>query len=480
MGDLLDRRATPVVAVLLLVGVYVAMMLPTVAAPFGDSHDGRNAGTWGAGTRALRTDGPIDSVLGARHQDGTVYANHPPALLTVTAISEGVGGEHPASTRTPALLASVTAVPLLYLLLRALALGRGAALLGTAVAVSTPMFRTFGAMVDTPILGLPVGLAVLLAWARAREGRPLPRPAEAAIGVAAGLVAWQCAFAVLIVGVAGGHRRNRALLGGTAVGLALTMVWIAAAYRGFGALGDVFLKRTGSGEGFGLGTALSKQGGWLPDLLGLGTVGVLAAVLALADARHRVPAAVVLASSFGWGVLMTDAAAIHSYWLYWAIVPASFGAAWLVAALRSATFPMTALPERLRPVAAVAAGAALLAGAGVTSLIQGSERSGEAAGALIQHADYPDGQDDLPLVGVISPPTSWIEYRTGLPSVPLTTPAAIRQLAAAHPKQLVLVSAWCPTGPDGDTCRDVVDPAPMWARNYHLVPAADLARRLDS
>ena len=50
----------------------------------GMSHDGQNLGVFALGSRGLRTDGPIDSHLGAdlAYDQGT-YANHPPTALLV-------------------------------------------------------------------------------------------------------------------------------------------------------------------------------------------------------------------------------------------------------------------------------------------------------------------------------------------------------------------------------------------------------------
>ena len=470
MPSITGRQAVPV-ALLVLGAAYLALMLPTLRAPFGDSHDGRNAGVWAAGSRALREDGPIDSVLGARHQDGTVYANHPPALLSATALAETVGGEHPASTRAPALLASLAAIPLLYLLLRALDLSAAAALLGTTAAVATPMFRTFGAMVDTPVLGLPVGIAVLLAWARRRAGTPLPRWAEVLVGGLAALVAWQCVLAVVVV-VLARRKGSLPLAAGVAGGLALTLLWIGVASGGLGGLLDVFVTRTGNDEGRTLADAVASQRLWLSDLLGPAGLGVLAALVALADRRHRIAAAVLLATSFGWAVVMTDGAAVHSYWLYWAIVPAAFGVAWTVEVLLTVPSPV------LRPAGAVAVGLLAVVGLATTSFEQDSERAGADAGDLVVAADGLADQPGLPLVGVVNPPADWIPYESGIRGEPLTDSEDLRRLADERPDDLVLVTDWCPSGDRGALCRALVRPRAMWDRRYELVPAAELVERL--
>jgi hypothetical protein len=487
-----ERRVVTIVLVL-LGAAYLVLALPAMTAPFGDNHDGRNAATWGAGSRALREEGPVESVLGAQHQDGTVYANHPPAILSLTAGAEVVGGEQPPATRAPALVASLAAIPLLYLVLRAVDLGRWPAAIGTAAAVSTPMFRTFGTMLDTPVIGLPVGLAVVLAWRRRGAGTPLPRWSEAAIGALAALAAWQCLLAVGIVicvtvvpSIVQERRVTRAavramapLTLGAAAGLAITLAWIALAHHGLADLGEVFLQRTGAGEGHGLSSAIERQRVWLPDLLGVAIIGLASCVAALAHRRHRTTAAVLLTSSLGMGVLMADGAAIHSYWLYWSVVPAAFGLAWAVDAVLTLPVQDLGLAGRLRPVAVAALALVAMAGPASRSVVHDWERAGADAGDLVAVADYPAGQDELQLVGIINPPAAWIDYEVGLKGVAASGRDDLEALADRRPDELVLLTTWCPNGPAGDTCRDVTGAASTSPRVYEILSAAEIAARLD-
>lgn len=52
----------------------------TISAPFGESHDGRNAWVWSSGSLSLRMDGPVTSRLGTRSPVTGVYVNHPPLI----------------------------------------------------------------------------------------------------------------------------------------------------------------------------------------------------------------------------------------------------------------------------------------------------------------------------------------------------------------------------------------------------------------
>lgn len=70
VGQLLAERQTPTRSrwaaplLALAVGLFVVSGWSLIGAPFGDSHDGRNAGVWVAGSRSLVGDGPIASRMG--------------------------------------------------------------------------------------------------------------------------------------------------------------------------------------------------------------------------------------------------------------------------------------------------------------------------------------------------------------------------------------------------------------------------------
>ena len=49
------------------------------------------------------------------------------------------------------------------------------------------MFLVYGTMLDTPITSFPFTLAIVLAWQRARQGRPWPVPIVIALSVVAAL-----------------------------------------------------------------------------------------------------------------------------------------------------------------------------------------------------------------------------------------------------------------------------------------------------
>ena len=53
------------------------------------------------------------------------------------------------------------------------------------------MIAVYGTMLDTPVVGLPFGIAVLLLWQRARSGHPTPVGLVAAVTALAVLSSWR-------------------------------------------------------------------------------------------------------------------------------------------------------------------------------------------------------------------------------------------------------------------------------------------------
>ena len=54
------REKIPRAALLVLAAIlFLGYGAPTIVAPFGDSHDGRNASVWAAGSRQIREDGLV-------------------------------------------------------------------------------------------------------------------------------------------------------------------------------------------------------------------------------------------------------------------------------------------------------------------------------------------------------------------------------------------------------------------------------------
>jgi len=128
-------------------------------------------------------------------------------------------------------------------------------------------------MLDTPVVSLPFGIAVLLAWTtqwRAPAGTFAWHPlAIGALCTAAALAGWQAAVLTALAGLALAARRFRGrehgiadalpfLIGG-ALGVALSLSWTWWVYGDFATLGDKFFRRSGESNTVGLDDMVSFQ-----------------------------------------------------------------------------------------------------------------------------------------------------------------------------------------------------------------------------
>lgn len=447
-----------------------------LVAPFGDSKDGVNAGNWGLASRHVRADGLAASRWGAQ-ADGRVpdvYINHPPLIIATTALSESVLGEHPWSSRLPSLLATCAAALLLLLVIGELGHGPATALAATALAFGTPMVRTYGAMLDTPMLGLPLAVGLTLLWLRSRNGRPAPPVAWALLGLGAGLTSW-LGWAVaggVLVALALGRRRRAAVALGSGMLLAgaLVLVWVAQSGAGLHALVDVASTRTEARAAFSLVDGLAAN---LRSAYPAWTL--LAALPGLALAVRRPATRPVVALWWGtvvvWCLAFQERAATHEYWTWWALVPLALG--W--AAVLDAVAPRLTSGALRRGVPGAAAVLAIL-GVLLPSPGWTTFEDGQEAGRLLSAATYPPDQRLSWVLVAGSDPLPWVSYRTGLSMAPLR-PADVEDLAGRAPDHLVL--AGVTAGPPSATSASArCLPAGSIRGRYALVAASDLARAL--
>lgn len=332
-----DRR--PAIA---LLGVAVLLFLffsfRMIGAPFGDSHDGRNAGVWATGSRSLLDDGAGPSRLGARTAENGVYANHPPLLYIETAVFEAVGGTSAGVARAPAWLGTITTLTLLAALLLGAGMRPAAAGAAIALVAATPMLLVYGTMLDTPVTSLPFGIAVLVAWERGRRGGRVPLPLAVVLTGLAVLSGWQSLLVAMIVGGWAGVRLLRrsdrrpldtAFAGGAILGLLVLLGWLLWAFGWtFSPLLEQFRIRTGWAAPVPLGELLAATardtGGKYGVLAALAVPGL---VLGLADRRTRGMVAVALAATVPYPLVFRSGAVNHDYWNFWLLLPVALGLA---------------------------------------------------------------------------------------------------------------------------------------------------------
>ena len=466
---------------ILAVGL-VASAWPRATMSFGDSHDGRNAGMWAERSRSLRENGPIASRLGTRSLVGgetLPYANHPPLIATEAALAEAVLGERSWVTRLPAWAGSLASLVLAFFLLRACRLRPLAAAIGVALGFGCPLFATYGTVLDTTMVSLPFGIAVLWLWQRGRTGRSAHPVVLALVSALAALTSWLGLLtAVLVAGATLAPRVRRRLaradrpLGaadqcsgsatgfvtGAVAGASLVLLWIAWAYGSLQPLIDQFLLRTGEGgETVGLDTFVFATRMYWPQVFTPWQLllAIPALVAAVRWRPTRPVACVLLVGLAVWVGGLRSGAVHHDYWAYWMVVPLALGLGVMaevgLAAIQerqkvaSGPAGSTAGPRRTRrrslgtiSLAGCAAGLGLVGAVG-PSPSGAFAAEGAAGGAALRAAVYPPGQQRAWYLGDIIPPVDWIAYNSRRPAVELGTPADVSRLAATAPDELVLV-----------------------------------------
>ncbi len=465
---------------------------PWVTKGFGYSYDGYNGAMWSLGARGAVED-PIGNRLGGVQPSGYRYANHPPLLVWTTAVTGGLTGERPVALRAPALLASLAALVLLAALLRDAGFDLVEIAGGLAVAGTSAMFLTFGAMLDTPVLSLPFGLAAIWAAQRAWQGRPPPGPVLVAAGSLAALAGWQSLLAAVLATAltlfsppAEGRRAGRAVGAGALAGLAITLAWIAWVKGTLLALGDQVSYRTGAdtGEWF------RRQETHLGDLYGpiLLMIAAVGLVLALALRHQPTPATqptsdaptprawagvrplagLLAAVVVGYTLIFRQASAAHAYWTFWGVALLAVAATALLHWIRRAAHRLPR-PAAVAVQSLVVVGVVVLAlaGAGHRSKSDQSIQEGLGAVPVLRAAPRASRPDQATLVvRDVEPILPWADVVTHGRAQPVS-PAEVAQLP---PDTLVFLVA------GGDPGDEVRAAAVAVDGRYVLMRAGDYQR----
>ena len=460
----------------ILIGFSVLFLVgaaPRITEPFGDSHDGRNGAAWGLGSRAIREQGIIDSRAGARARMGDglrVYANHPPLIASETAIAERICGERPWCTRAPAWLLSLSVPFLAYGLARATGIGRLAASGGVVLALASPMFLVYGAMLDTPVTALPFGLALLLLMQRHRSGQHDPAPLAGAAAFVAVLASWQ---GVLLVGLltlpsvyAAVRRRpidpyGHAVAIGYFAGLVVLVAWELWATGSLTGLGEQLRFRSYRDAPIGWGDFASKQWQHLRDVFSpVAIIALVPAVVALVrDRRTRLIGSVSVLLVCVYAVGLRNGAFYHVYWNYWLLVPLGLGLAVLLDGLVRQAAVRSYHPSFVGAAVVVVCAAVSLTSTAARTPARSDIELGWPAGRVAQKAAGPAlGDSSVYIVAGLVYDPIFLSYYARLPVTTIETDRELHALARRRPEALVFTTA----GP---------------ASGYDLVPARVAAER---
>ena len=472
----LSRLRSGWVAVALMSLTVVAVWLPDLDLPLGNSDDGRLVAFSGLHARNFWELGPLDSSWGARVDpfvrpefdvaarsvppvEAVTYAHHPPLKDWMSTVSVGLFGQNLPALRIPAFLMGAATLAFMASLLRACRLRWGPVLLAVGAMACSGFFYVYAR--------LGVGFSLLVASAAAVAWlRQNPKPSRWALlgtGVLAALTAMQswiamAVLAPLTVWLLAGRVDNptvagaapyeaaappelvrlgwrgwlvrrwsdsaTALVAGTAAGVAITAAWMLNA-TGLAELVDQVSVRVSnevtSGSrptNFTFGEFLSRQWSFATEELmvpgWLRALLVPALLAGLIDRRTRTPTAITLAAAAAMTFGLQQGAWIHRLWNFPWLAPVTIGLASLFDAARRLA------PARWRVPAALAAGAVI--GATLLAVATGGTRDryiGEPAllgDALEQVADTPEaGRAEVAWTGPGLPAPRWASYYLDVP-----------------------------------------------------------------
>ena len=461
--------------VLICVGV-LALWLPDLNLPLGNSDDGRILARFGLQARNFWELGPMESRLGAVIEPfvraeydvvprtvppaaAVTYAHHPPLAIFVAIASVGLFGDSVAALRIIPFATGAATVAAMALLLRVQRINWGPTLLAVTAMVCTGFFYVYGRIgVGFSLL---VASTAAVAWLR-QQSNP-PRWALAAMGCLAAGAAMQSWIALVTLGLLApwlftgtlarrramglSHRWSPALtamLVGAAVGAAVTAGWLLNA-TDMAELSERVSFRVGRDVDtaietttFTFGEFLSRQWQfaghellappWLRALL------VPALVAGIADRRTRVPTLVTLAAAATLTFGFQQGAWIHRLWNFPWLAPVTIGLAALADAVRrllASKAPVLRLP--LGVAAALGAVATLFA------VMTGGTRDyylsdPAQAGAVLEEAEGDVSAEVVWTTSGISTPR-WVSYYLDAPTFPLDQDRLAEVLAS----DLVLV-----------------------------------------
>ena len=447
----------------------LALWLPDLDLPLGNSDDGRLVAFSGLHARSFWELGPLESRLGARVDpyvrpefgvaprteppvEAVTYAHHPPLKEFLSIGSAGLLGENLPALRVPIFLMGAATLLFMASLLRACDVRWGPIILAIGSMACTGFFYVYGRLGVS--FSLLVASTAAVAWLLKRERAS--RLALAGTAVLAALTAMQswinlASLALLAAWLFGAHLRRgheetagstepgsgpwrRLRQGwsptlswfvvGACVGAAITAAWMLYA-TGVAELSEQVGLRVGNevtsgGQPvtFTFGEFLSRQ--WrfateellVPPWLRLLLIPALLA--GLIDRRTRIPAAITLAVAAALTFGVQQGAWVHRIWNFPWTVPVTIGVAALVDAVRRW------LPSRVRGAAALAAGAVIAMT--MFLVVNGSTRDryitdpAQVGEALEQVVDSPQAAGaELAWVGPGLPAPRWVAYYLDVP-----------------------------------------------------------------
>ena len=199
----------------LIAAAVLAVWLPDLGLPLGNSDDGRILGLFGLQARNFWELGIVDSRFGAVVEPyvrpvydvapravpppvAVTYAHHPPLQVLMSVVSTGVLGDSVAALRVPSLLVGAATVVFMASLLRGRGLAWGPTLLAVAAMASTGFYYVYARI--SVSFSLQVAAIAAVSWAlRRTEPRRQDTVAVAGFAALAAMQSWIGIAAMVLV-----------------------------------------------------------------------------------------------------------------------------------------------------------------------------------------------------------------------------------------------------------------------------------------
>ncbi|MYA86196.1 MAG: glycosyltransferase family 39 protein [Acidimicrobiaceae bacterium] len=470
LGFLAARLSSGWTAVALIAAALLAVWLPDLGQPLGNSDDGRILGLFGLQARNFWELGVVDSRFGAAVEPyvravydvapraepppvAVTYAHHPPLQVFMSVVSTGILGDSAAALRVPSLLVGAATVVFMASLLRGRGLAWGPTLLAVAAMASTGFYYVYARV--SVSFSLQLAAIAAVSWALHRA-EPRRRDTLVVAGFAA-LAAMQSWIGIAAMGLvmlwllvtrqrdgseppssgtepsvgpvvaarprrlavpwpSGGRQRLLvAVAAGTALGAGATALWMLSA-AGYDDLANQVAIRTSnevggtSGPTFTFGEFLARQWRFVSEEMlvpvWLRVLLVPCLLAGLIDRRTRAPTAITLAVAAALTFGVQQGAWVHRLWNFPWLAPVTIGFAALVDWVRRP------IPRRWRPLPAALA-AVVIAGT-LVAVASGSTRQRYItdpadAGTVLEQVGRLSGSQLAWAVPPVTSPT-WVSY----------------------------------------------------------------------
>ena len=199
LGSVAARLSSGWTVVALIAASLLAVWLPDLDLPLGNSDDGRILGLFGLQARNFWELGVVDSRFGAAVEPyvravydvapradpplvAVTYAHHPPLQVLMAVVATGLLGDSAAALRVPSLLVGGATVVFMASLLRSRGLAWGPTLLAVAAMASTGFYYVYARV--SVSFSLLLAAVAAVSWAL-RRAEPLRRDTLAVAGLAA-------------------------------------------------------------------------------------------------------------------------------------------------------------------------------------------------------------------------------------------------------------------------------------------------------